>query len=78
MFVHHFGNRTFAALKVDCPRQFEENLGRFREKWGRRTEAAGYHLPEPAVPPRGTAIAAGAAPVPENGRDGRAPACRFA
>ncbi len=54
VFVHHFGSRTFAALKVDCPRRLEENLRRFREKWG-AAEAAGYRLPGPAAPPRAAA-----------------------
>jgi GT2 family glycosyltransferase/tetratricopeptide (TPR) repeat protein len=44
VFVHHFGSRTFAALGLDCRRQLEENLARFRDKWG-DDEAKGYRLP---------------------------------
>ncbi|HVS38638.1 MAG TPA: glycosyltransferase [Gemmataceae bacterium] len=54
VFIHHFGGRTFSALGVDSPRQLEENLARFRDKWG-AAETAGYRLP--------TKAAAGAAPA---------------
>ena len=56
VFVHHFGNRTFASLKVDCPRHFEEDLRLFREAG--EAEAAGYRLPAVAAPTNGAVTAA--------------------
>lgn len=45
VFIHHFGSRTFASLGIDCRQQLQENLERFREKWG-AARAAGYRLPD--------------------------------
>jgi tetratricopeptide (TPR) repeat protein len=43
VFIHHFGNRTFAGLGIDSSKQLQENFERFRAKWGQR-ESAGYRL----------------------------------
>jgi GT2 family glycosyltransferase/Flp pilus assembly protein TadD len=45
VFVHHYGSRTFAGLKVDCERQLRDNFERFRAKWGEE-HARGYRLPD--------------------------------
>ena len=43
VFVHHFGNRTFHGLGIDCRQLLVSNFERFKSKWGvERT--AGYHL----------------------------------
>jgi glycosyltransferase involved in cell wall biosynthesis/Tfp pilus assembly protein PilF len=45
VFVHHFGNRTFRALGVDCRQQLLTNFERFKTKWGTE-RAVGYRLPD--------------------------------
>jgi GT2 family glycosyltransferase/tetratricopeptide (TPR) repeat protein len=45
VFIHHFGSRTFRGLGIDPYRLLEENLERFRQKWGDE-HCAGYRLPE--------------------------------
>lgn len=53
-YIHHFGSRTFRALGIDTARALEENLQRFRAKWGDE-RASGYRLPTretPALPRR--------------------------
>jgi GT2 family glycosyltransferase/tetratricopeptide (TPR) repeat protein len=56
VFVHHFGNRTFTGLGIDCPRQLRENFERFRAKWG-EGHCAGYRVPAgpTGTPPVATA-----------------------
>jgi GT2 family glycosyltransferase/Flp pilus assembly protein TadD len=44
VFVHHYGSRTFSALRIDCSKQLQENFTRFQEKWGPE-HTAGYRLP---------------------------------
>jgi GT2 family glycosyltransferase/predicted Zn-dependent protease len=44
VFVHHFGNRTFTLLGIDCRAQLQGNFAKFRSKWGPE-EARGYRLP---------------------------------
>ena len=44
VFVHHFGNRTFRGLGIDCKELLVSNFERFKNKWGSE-RAAGYHLP---------------------------------
>jgi len=34
VFIHHFGSRTFAGQGIDANAVLEENMARFREKWG--------------------------------------------
>jgi GT2 family glycosyltransferase len=53
-YVHHFGSRTFRALGVDTARQLEENLARYRDKWG--AEEAARYRPVPAEPVRRTRV----------------------
>jgi GT2 family glycosyltransferase/Tfp pilus assembly protein PilF len=43
VFVHHFGNRTFRGLGINCRELLVNNFERFKEKWGSE-RAAGYHL----------------------------------
>jgi GT2 family glycosyltransferase/Tfp pilus assembly protein PilF len=43
VFVHHFGNRTFRGLGIDCTKQIVSNFERFKNKWGSE-RAAGYRL----------------------------------
>jgi glycosyltransferase involved in cell wall biosynthesis/Flp pilus assembly protein TadD len=43
-YVHHFGSRTFRALGVDTTKLLQENLEKFRQKWG-DAETRGYRLP---------------------------------
>jgi len=43
VFVHHFGNRTFLGLGIDCTKQIVSNFERFKNKWGSE-RAAGYRL----------------------------------
>jgi GT2 family glycosyltransferase len=43
VFVHHFGNRTFRGLGIDCKKLLMSNFERFKNKWGSE-RAAGYHL----------------------------------
>jgi GT2 family glycosyltransferase len=43
VFVHHFGNRTFRGLGIDCKELLVSNFERFKNKWGSE-RAAGYHL----------------------------------
>jgi GT2 family glycosyltransferase len=45
VFIHHFGSRTFKGLGINCHKQLQEGLERFREKWGAE-RASGYRLPE--------------------------------
>src|SRR5947209_403928 len=45
VFIHHFGNRTFAGLGLDTRGLLQENFERFRDKWGAE-RTAGYRLPE--------------------------------
>jgi GT2 family glycosyltransferase/predicted Zn-dependent protease len=53
VYIHHFGSRTFTALGIDTERQLQENLDRFRAKWG-VAEATGYRpsstITSPALP----------------------------
>lgn len=49
VFIHHFGNRTFAGLKLDSEQHLRENFQRFREKWG-ETATAPYRMPNQAPP----------------------------
>ncbi len=51
VFVHHFGNRTFLGLGVDCWRQLADNLEVFRTKWGPE-RTAHYRLPDPGPRPK--------------------------
>jgi tetratricopeptide (TPR) repeat protein len=44
-YVHHFGNRTVAALGIDAARELERNHELFRAKWGAEL-AAKYRLPD--------------------------------
>jgi GT2 family glycosyltransferase len=46
VFVHHFGNRTFLGLGIDCTKQIVSNFERFKNKWGSE-RAAGYRLVGP-------------------------------
>jgi glycosyltransferase involved in cell wall biosynthesis/predicted Zn-dependent protease len=46
VYIHHFGNRTFAGLGLDSRKHLEENLERFKAKWGPE-RAGGYRLLEP-------------------------------
>ena len=34
VYIHHHGNRTFAALEVDWHRQMDANFAYFKRKWG--------------------------------------------
>jgi GT2 family glycosyltransferase/Tfp pilus assembly protein PilF len=43
VFVHHFGNRTFRGLGIDCKKLLVGNFERFKNKWGSE-RAAGYRL----------------------------------
>jgi GT2 family glycosyltransferase/Tfp pilus assembly protein PilF len=43
VFVHHFGNRTFHGLGIDCRQLLMSNFERFKSKWGSE-RAAGYRL----------------------------------
>jgi len=45
VFVHHFGNRTFQGLGVNCREQLTGNFERFKAKWGEE-RVAGYRLIE--------------------------------
>jgi len=45
VFVHHFGNRTFQGLGVNCREQLTGNFERFKAKWGEE-RVAGYLLIE--------------------------------
>jgi GT2 family glycosyltransferase/tetratricopeptide (TPR) repeat protein len=45
VFIHHFGSRTIAGLKIDSRQQLEKNFERFRAKWGEEF-AAGYRMPD--------------------------------
>src|SRR5207244_7609631 len=48
VFIHHFGNKTFQRLGLDCRKQLRENFEQFKEKWG--SEATkGYRVPEERV-----------------------------
>jgi len=47
VFVHHFGNRTFQGLGVNCREQLTGNFEQFKAKWG-EAQAAGYRLIEKA------------------------------
>ena len=38
VFIHHFGNRTFQALGVDCRAQLKSNFAQFKAKWGAASE----------------------------------------
>jgi GT2 family glycosyltransferase/tetratricopeptide (TPR) repeat protein len=58
VFVHHYGNRTFTALGIDCPRQLRDNFARFQEKWG-PAETAGYRLPDGSLVNRAEPTAPG-------------------
>src|SRR5262249_6546699 len=50
VFIHHFGNRTFAGLGIDAVRQLQDNFAQFKEKWG-EAETRGYRLPAPEPQP---------------------------
>jgi glycosyltransferase involved in cell wall biosynthesis len=39
LFVHHFGNRTFAGNGIDAQHLLEANARRFADKWGREAPA---------------------------------------
>jgi hypothetical protein len=43
VFVHHFGNRTFLNLGIDCRQQMLTNFDRFKNKWG-KVRTSGYRL----------------------------------
>jgi GT2 family glycosyltransferase/Tfp pilus assembly protein PilF len=43
VFVHHFGNRTFRGLGIDCRQLLVNNFERFKNKWGSE-RASGYRL----------------------------------
>jgi len=47
VFVHHFGNRTFQGLGVNCREQLKGNFEQFKAKWGEES-VAGYRLIENA------------------------------
>jgi tetratricopeptide (TPR) repeat protein len=66
VFVHHFGSRTFAGLKIDCDKQLRANFERFRGKWG-DGHAARYRLPD------GSPLLGGAASPPPMPATGSAP-----
>jgi GT2 family glycosyltransferase len=46
VYIHHEGSRTFRALGINTSSLLEENLGKFRDKWGDEA-AAPYRRPEP-------------------------------
>jgi GT2 family glycosyltransferase len=65
VYIHHFGNRTFAGLGIDVHLQLEDNFQRFHDKWGPE-RCAGYRLPEatePAKTANGSVGLADAAPA---------------
>jgi GT2 family glycosyltransferase/predicted Zn-dependent protease len=43
VYIHHFGSRTLAGLKIDGQRQLRENFERFEAKWGKE-QTAGYRF----------------------------------
>jgi len=45
VYIHHFGSRTFAGLRIDSERQLRENRERFEARWGKE-QSAGYRLAE--------------------------------
>jgi len=44
VYIHHEGSRTFRSLGIDTATLLQENLGKFREKWGDE-EASHYRAP---------------------------------
>jgi hypothetical protein len=44
VFIHHFGSRTFAGLKIDGKALLQENFQRFHDKWGPE-HSNGYRRP---------------------------------